>query len=308
MRHSLLRPGTWCIAATCALLPARSQAQPAQLEARARFNRGVELYRDGDLAAALAEFRRAYALAPAYRLQYNIAQVCREQHDYACALSALRDYLGGGGAAIPPQKRSSIEQEAQRLSEFVSELTILVDLAGAEVLLDDTSLGTAPLGTPILVNVGRHRVSARQGALVATRVVEAAGSERTQVSLLLAPAPAPPPTFSSASEPATSRAISPDRSLAWASGIGAGVFLAGATVTGIFALHESRQLASERSGYPASSEQLHSTRDKVSSLALATDILGLLALGSGAGAVYFALRPAGPPTQPAAALSISGRF
>lgn len=295
--------------AACWLCVSHAHAQAPKEEARTRFNRGVELYRDGDLAGALAEFRKAHALAPSYRLQYNIAQVCQEQHDYACALTALLAFSTEGGAQVPSSKRASVEQEIQRVSAFVAELAVSVDTPGAEILLDDSSVGTAPLAAPLLVNAGRRRVSARQGALVATRSLEVAGGEHAQLSLLLTPSvetePAKPKL--AASEPA--REVSPDRTLAWVSGVGAGVFMAGAAVTGVLALHESSQLSSERSRYPASAEHLHSSRDKISNLALATDILGLLALGSGVGAVYFALRPTSTtPSEPSAALSVSGRF
>ena len=293
--------------ATAARAQGPKDAAPS-LEARTRFNRAVELYRDGDLAGALAEFRRADALAPAYRLKYNIAQVCQEQHDYACALTAFRAYLSSGGSDIPKNKRASVELEIQKMSAFVAELSISVDTPGAEILVDDTSLGSAPLTAPLQVNAGRHRVSARQGALVATRSIEVAGGERASVPLLLAPAPESAPTNQQAREPERAHDSATDRSLAWASGIGAGVFLAGAAVTGILALHESNQLASERNAYPASGAQLRGTRDKVSHLALATDILGVLAVGSGVGALYFALRPVASTTEPAAAMAISGRF
>src|SRR4051794_7031872 len=126
----------------------------ASLEARTRFNRGIELYRDGDLAGALAEFRRADALAPAYRLKYNIAQVCEEQHDYACAADALRAYLSGGGREIPEAKRASIELELQKLNASVAQLSVSVDTPGAEILVDDVSFGTAPFTAPLQVNAG----------------------------------------------------------------------------------------------------------------------------------------------------------
>ena len=301
------------IALACASSAASSWAESskesaAAAEARTRFNRAVQLYQDGDLAGALAEFRRADALAPAYRLKYNIAQVCQEQHDYACALSALRAYLNGGGTEIPKAKRGSVELEIQKMSAFVAELSVSVDTAGAEVLLDDASLGSAPLNAPLQVNAGRHRVSARQGALVATRSIEVAGGEHAQVSLLLAPTPSSAPTAQRAAESEAARGATPDRTPVWVAGIGAGVFLASAVVTGVLALHESSELSAERDRYPASSDQLHGTSGRVSHLALATDILGLLAIGSGAGAVYFAVRPANPPTEPSATLSVRGQF
>jgi hypothetical protein len=302
-----------CIAAVCALGAPVVHAQSSKdatttIEARARFNRGVELYRDGDLPGALAEFRRADALAPAYRLKYNIAQVCQEQHDYACALNALRAYLNGGGSDIPKAKRAEVQVEVTKLSAFVAELSISVDTPGAEILLDDASCGVAPLSAPLQVNAGSHRVSARQGALVATRSIEVAGGERREIALLLAPLPVAVPASQGPIEPKNGPDSAHSRPLAWAAGIGAGVFLAGAVVTGILALHESSELASERNQYPASADRLRSGRDSVAHLALASDVLGLLAIGAGAGAVYFAVRPVGAVSEPAGAFTLRGRF
>lgn len=287
---------------------AQAPSASATLEAKARFNRGVELYRDGDLAGALAEFRRADALAPAYRLKYNIAQVCQEQHDYACALSALRAYMSGGGRDIPDAKRASVELELQKLRAFVAELSVSVDTPGAEILVDDVSFGTAPFTAPLQVNAGRHRVSARQGALVATRSIEVAGGERSDLELLLWPAPASLPKSQPVSEAPNLPPAGTDRSLAWGAGISAGVFLVGAAVTGILALHESSQLSSERNRYPISADQLRGTRDKISHLALASDVFGVLSIGCAAGAVYFAVQPVSTSSGSGAALSIRGHF
>lgn len=50
--------------------------------ARASFFQGVELYKEGSFEAALAEFQKAYATTPAYRVPYNIAQTYFDLHDY----------------------------------------------------------------------------------------------------------------------------------------------------------------------------------------------------------------------------------
>ena len=58
--------------------PAVAQTAPAQTakgEARARFDRGLSLFEDGDNAGALAEFKRAYELIPNSLVLYNIGLV-----------------------------------------------------------------------------------------------------------------------------------------------------------------------------------------------------------------------------------------
>ena len=51
-----------------------SETEPALGEARERFQRGVDLYKEGSFDAALAEFNKAYELAPNFRVLYNMAQ------------------------------------------------------------------------------------------------------------------------------------------------------------------------------------------------------------------------------------------
>jgi hypothetical protein len=275
---------------------ASSDTQSAQIaEARTRFNRGLELYRDGDLPSALAEFRRADALAPSYRLKYNIGQVCEEEHDYACALSAFQAYLDGGGAEIPRARRASVELEVQKISASVAELNVTVDVADAEVTIDDVPVGVSPLTVAIKINSGLRRVAARQGALFATRSVEVAGGERLNVALTLRAGlgsqPAAMPEPNTGKRPTNAVDRSSARSLALLSWVGTGIFASGSAITGALALHASHQLATERRSYPVSSAELGQSSDRVAHFALAADILGALAVGGAGCALYFTVAP-----------------
>ena len=59
------------------------------------------MFEESNFTGALAEFRRAHAIAPSYRLLYNIGQVCYLLRDYPCALDSFSRYLSQGGAEIP---------------------------------------------------------------------------------------------------------------------------------------------------------------------------------------------------------------
>lgn len=307
-----------------AFVAAPAQAEPTQepaqataaqgapvSEARTRFKRAVELYQDGDLPGALAEFRRADALSPSYRLKYNIGQVCEEQHDYACALRAFRAYLDGGGSEIPHARRASVELDMHKLSALVAQLTVSVDVAGAEILIDDISIGNAPLTQPELVNAGLRRVTARQGALVATRSIEVAGGQDVRLALVLRPEL---PILASAA--ASPHGDSPrgaeaaaSRELFWLSWVATGVFASATVVSGVMALHDSQQLAAQRQTVPVSADTLAASSSRTAHWALATDIFGLLTLGSAAGALHFTLTPSASPARPrAAVLSVCSHF
>src|SRR5262245_24707637 len=77
-------------------------------EARGRFERGIELYEEGDMDAALVELRRAYELAPSYKLLFNIGQVHLQKSDYASALDAFERYLAQGGENVATKRRREL--------------------------------------------------------------------------------------------------------------------------------------------------------------------------------------------------------
>src|SRR5262245_1414760 len=78
-----------------ALTPPGSD-QARMNDAHGAFQRGIELYKEGDLSAAAVEFKRAYELVPSYKILYNMGQVSYLQHDYAAAMRYFRQYLREG--------------------------------------------------------------------------------------------------------------------------------------------------------------------------------------------------------------------
>jgi len=124
------------LAITCrSALVAAEPAAPAvsassTTEARERFQRGVALYREGSFDAALAEFRRAYEIAPNYRILYNLAQVQVERHDSVAALSLFGQYLQQGGSELDAERRAQVERDMQSLRGRVVDLTVECNVAG----------------------------------------------------------------------------------------------------------------------------------------------------------------------------------
>jgi tetratricopeptide (TPR) repeat protein len=62
-------------------------------EARAAYKRGADLYRAGRYSAAIAEFQAADKLKPSPALHYNMGQAWEKLGDLAAALAAYRRYL-----------------------------------------------------------------------------------------------------------------------------------------------------------------------------------------------------------------------
>jgi tetratricopeptide (TPR) repeat protein len=174
--------------AAAASAKAKPKADPAEDvdTARSHFKLGVDSYRDGDLTTALIEFKRAYALAPNYRLLYNLGQVSRELRDYPEAERYFREYLAQGAAEIDTDRRHEVETEIAKATARIASLVITVNEPDAEVLVDDISVGHAPLGNVVRVSAGQRRISAvLEGRQTTTKVVDAAGGETLVVKLEL---------------------------------------------------------------------------------------------------------------------------
>jgi hypothetical protein len=297
-------------------------AEPASLmaEAQGHFKRGVELYDDGDFAAALVEFRRAYELVPNHRVLYNLGRVASAQHDYAAALRFYRQYLADGGTQVPAPRRQEVEGELEKLVGRVGQLRVVVDTAGAEVSVDDVPAGISPLPDAVLVNAGRRRVVvAAPGVPPEARVVEVAGEEMVTVTLALHVARAAPPRLVARPEPrplveARPRATpsAADRRtwpivLAWTT---TGLLAAGSAVTGLMAMTASRDLRALRDSYPVSLDELTDARRKTRDRALVAD--GLLAAAAVSGALSLYLSLSGPAESTVflgpGSVQLAGRF
>lgn len=155
-------------------------------EARERFRRGVTLYREGALRAALIEFQRAYELKPHFALLSNIGQTQLELGDYLAASNALCGYLDEGGSEVPPERREKVEKQLASLQERIAVLNITVNLQGAEIFVDGETVGKSPLVQGLSVNVGRHvvRVRTSDGG-EDSKVVDLAGGDVRELQFVL---------------------------------------------------------------------------------------------------------------------------
>src|SRR5262245_60370570 len=118
---------------------------PAQKAAQDAHRHALQLYDRGEHQQALVEFRRAYSLAPSFRILYHVGLSCVALADARGAIEAFGAYLREGGERIPEARRTQVESEITRLSRQLAGLTLDVREPGAELLLDGESVGKAPL-------------------------------------------------------------------------------------------------------------------------------------------------------------------
>jgi tetratricopeptide (TPR) repeat protein len=263
-------------------------ATSLEQQARAHFRRGVERYDDAEYALSLVEFQRAYALRPSYPLLFTIGQVHYHLGQYARARAALEEYLAQGRGNVEGTRRVQVEQQLADLRSRTAELRIAVNVAGAEVSINDEVVGASPLVAGRFVDVGPQRITASKlGYSNARKALAVVGGELAAVDLTLVelfPAPAAEPR----NVPAT---------VSWVS---AGALAAGAIGTGIATMLASRRHTEMRSeplgGSPAAARgQLEEQESFVSALALSTDVLAGASLAAAGLALYFTLRP--PPDE-----------
>jgi tetratricopeptide (TPR) repeat protein len=175
--------------AAVAVAPSQARAQSTHgvEEGRTRFGRGIELYKEGNFHAALAEFRAAYAAAPSYRIHYNLGQALFQIQDYAGAVRAFEQYLAEGGDNIDAERRKMVESDLAKLRPRVAKLTIVASVPTAEVSIDDEPRGKVQK-QPVLVSGGRRRVSVTAaGYQTETRVLDVAGAQQLELRFELKP-------------------------------------------------------------------------------------------------------------------------
>jgi len=285
--------------------PQQARAQrhaPGNVEAgRSHFDRGVDYYRDGNINAALIEFKRAYDAAPNYRVLYNLGQVANALNDYVEAQRYFQRYLQDGGAEIDPERRAEVNALITKLGGRIASVTVICNVEGAQIYVDDVPVGVSPLTEPLRVSAGSRRIAAAvSGKPRSTRVVEAVGGERLTVEIEAVGAAHPAATHAEASQSGGPGPV------LWL-GIATGALAVGTAVVGILAAQDSSKFhdALNRSTTSGEINRLH---DRAATKAVLTDILlGATAITGGL-TIFFALTGSSKPDKPPAAAEQRARL
>lgn len=281
--------------------------------ARVHYERGLQLFNEENYDAALFEFERAYELAPSYKILYNMGRIQRQQNNYAAALRSYARFLKEGGTTIPEDRRAEVEKEIAILKPRTAEITVIVNVDGADVNTDDipvctatiesTCVGKSPLASPVIVNPGRHKVTAvKTGYASATSLISVVGSDKITVKLSLLSLTQPKEYSNPWTVP---------MAIGWAA-TGATAITAG--VFSFLSLKAKDDQDSKLDSFGSSQSDLQDARDKTQTLSTVTDVLwittGVFALASGYMTIKWlgARRPEGatdPAAPPAAKLNVT---
>ena len=125
--------------------------------AKADYESGRLLYTDGDYAGSLVKFSSAYDASKDPRLLWNMATCEKNLRHYAKSLGLLRRYVKEGDAVLTEQDKKEADELIKVMEPFTAKLQVNVDEAGADVTLDDESVGQSPV-EPIVVDIGTRKL------------------------------------------------------------------------------------------------------------------------------------------------------
>jgi hypothetical protein len=231
--------------------PATSQNET---DAEAALARGVELRRQRSDAEALAEFRRAYALAPTPRA---LAQI-------ALAEGALERWVAGEADLVQAlatddpwveRQRSVLQVALKEIQKHLGTLDVS-GTDGAEILLDGEVIGRVPKAS-LRVPARHVALDVRAAGFVTKHVeVDVGAGDTERITVVLEVAPVEPaheaPPIDAPPSPLRAR-------LAWGTGIAGAVLLAAGVGFNLYAADRGAQynddLLCNKPGGPKRSEQ-----------------------------------------------------
>lgn len=260
------------------------EQSPKHREARQRFERGIQLFEEGNAEAAQIEFQRAYELHPSWKILYNIAVCYRAKSDYVAALDTFTQYLEEGGAEVPAERRASVEKAIETLKPRIGRIAVQSSVKGAAVAVDDVRQGVTPLKEAVRVNPGRRRVSlTKAGYIPQTESIVVAPSETKTLSFKM--------------EKKTTIVVDRGKGIkpylpyiAWGA---TGVFAVAAGTTGFFALQAKSDQDDRLNDPNTTSDQLADGRSQMRTLSIVADGLTVAAVAAGGLALYWTLNPPG---------------
>lgn len=173
-------------------------------EVESLIRRGLELRRQGDDAAALPLFQRAYDRGRTPRAAAQLGFAHQALGQWLRAESLLAEAIAARDPWVARYRRI-IADSLRDVRGHIASLAITGTPAGAEVILNGVPAGRLPLAAPLRVDEGRVTIEVRAvGHDGATRVVDARAGGTTLIDVRLAPrlaTPVEPPPGAAPPEP-----------------------------------------------------------------------------------------------------------
>jgi hypothetical protein len=158
-------------------------AEAAKSEAAARFQRAMQLYRNGNLAPALAELELANEIAPHPVVLFNIGVLRAELALHVEAEAAFEKLLASPGSlAAERVERAKVLLGEQKA--MIGIVALDVPVSGAQIEIDGVVVGTQPAVSSVRLATGPHVVGAlAPGHAPVRKLVTVAAGATTAVRL-----------------------------------------------------------------------------------------------------------------------------
>ena len=165
---------------------------PEQAQADRYFKSGVQLFKEGKYSEALAEFTRAYEIAPHPLVLYNIAACHREMSHYGDAVHYYERFLAEGKGQVPAARLTAAQAELDAILARIARVTVTVSPDDATLTVDGSAIA-ALQKMPLTLPPGEHKLAATaRGHKPVERVIRVASGDELSVELNLEALPPDP--------------------------------------------------------------------------------------------------------------------
>jgi tetratricopeptide (TPR) repeat protein len=162
----------------------KPEADAKKAQAAQRFDRGLQLFNEGDNAGALAEFKQTYALLPNALVLYNIGLVYAAMGRPVDAVDALKSVIDS--ATLSPAQREQAQKSLADQAQRIGRVAVSTAPDGARIDIDGVEVARTPLTAPLRVAEGSHVIGAvAEGYAHARKEIIVAGNADAALSFEL---------------------------------------------------------------------------------------------------------------------------
>jgi hypothetical protein len=136
---------------------------PATTEAAAERARklhieGAKLFADGKYDQAYVAFVAAWALKKHPQIAGNLADCEMKLHKYRDAAEHYRFIVRNASGDAQPAEQKQAQERLAEAKGYIASVAVVVNVAGAEVLVDGATVGASPIADVVFLAPGRHTI------------------------------------------------------------------------------------------------------------------------------------------------------
>jgi len=162
----------------------KTEAELNKAQAAQRFDRGLQLFNEGDNAGALAEFKQTYALMPNPIVLFNIGLVYAAMSRPVDAVDALSPVVDS--ATLSAEQRERAQKTLSDQQARIGRVSVSTVPVGARIDVDGVEVARTPLTAPLRVAEGSHVIGAvAEGYAHARKEIIVAGNADASVDFEL---------------------------------------------------------------------------------------------------------------------------